>query len=162
MVISKGPWHSLQLRAFGSGTVTTCFNDSDLSLSGIEPRSLACGANALPLCHRGGSSRTSYNKYIVPVQPTNQIFRVSEHLFDFFQWYDQIKSKQLHYDLPPILLLWIRRKELSCCDDVEWYSKRGGLNTSFKYLMTKSMYFSFDFKKGYASWISDFHFLRYM
>ena len=34
-------------RAFGSGAVTTCFYDQP----GIEPRSPACEANALPLHH---------------------------------------------------------------------------------------------------------------
>ena len=37
-------------RAFGSGAVTTYFNDRP----GIEPRSPACEANALPLHNRGG------------------------------------------------------------------------------------------------------------
>ena len=58
MVISENPWHSHRgSRVFGSGAVTTCFQD--LGLSGIEPRSPACEANALPLRHRSG-----YSKYI--------------------------------------------------------------------------------------------------
>ena len=52
MVISEDPWHSHW--AFGSGTVTTSFYDSGLSRPGIESRSPACEANALPLRHRGG------------------------------------------------------------------------------------------------------------
>ena len=36
-------------RAFGSGLVTTCFNDLSLSRSGIESRPPACEANALTL-----------------------------------------------------------------------------------------------------------------
>ena len=34
----------------------TCFYDSGVSWPGIEPRSPACEANALPLRHRGGQS----------------------------------------------------------------------------------------------------------
>ena len=49
MVISEDPWH-----LFGSGTVTSCFYDLSLSRPGIESRSPACEANALPLRHRGG------------------------------------------------------------------------------------------------------------
>ena len=41
-------------RAFGSGAVTTCLYDLGLSRLGIEPRSHACEAIALPLRHRGG------------------------------------------------------------------------------------------------------------
>ena len=37
-----------------SGAVTTCFYELGLSRLGIEPRSPACEANALPLRHRGG------------------------------------------------------------------------------------------------------------
>ena len=42
-------------RAFGSGSVTTCFYDLGLWRPGIEPRSPTHEANALPLRHRGGS-----------------------------------------------------------------------------------------------------------
>ena len=54
MVISKDPWYTHLFRAFGSGAVTTCFYHSGLSRPGIEPRSPACEANALPLRHRVG------------------------------------------------------------------------------------------------------------
>ena len=53
MVISEDPWHSHCCRAIGSGAVTTCFYDLGLSRPGIEPRSPACEANALPLRPRG-------------------------------------------------------------------------------------------------------------
>ena len=43
-------------RAFGSGAVITCFNDLGLSRPGIEPRSSACKANALPIRHRRRTS----------------------------------------------------------------------------------------------------------
>ena len=38
-------------QAFGSGYVTTCFNDLGMSRLGIEPRSPACETNALPQSH---------------------------------------------------------------------------------------------------------------
>ena len=37
-----------------NGAVTTCFYDLDLSRLGIEPRSSAHEANAVPIRHRGG------------------------------------------------------------------------------------------------------------
>ena len=45
-------------RAFGRGTVTTCFNELDTSRPRVEPRSSACEANVLPLRHRGGPQWT--------------------------------------------------------------------------------------------------------
>ena len=45
-------------RAFGRGTVTTCFNELDTSRPWVEPRSPACEANVLPLRHRGGPQWT--------------------------------------------------------------------------------------------------------
>ena len=51
MVISEDPWHS-QL-------MLICFNDIDLSRTGIEFRSPACEANnALQLSHHGGENMT--------------------------------------------------------------------------------------------------------
>ena len=41
-------------RAFGSGAVTTCCKDKNLSRPGIEPQIFVREANALPLNHRGG------------------------------------------------------------------------------------------------------------
>ena len=52
MVIRTRDTHTCY-RAFGSGAVTTFFNDLGLSRPGIEPRSPACDANALQLRHRG-------------------------------------------------------------------------------------------------------------
>ena len=46
--------------------VTTCVYDSGLSRPGIEPRSAACEANALPLRHRGGFNKEL--SYIVMLQ----------------------------------------------------------------------------------------------
>ena len=46
--------HHTCCRACGSGAITTCFYDSGLSQPVIEPRSLACEANAVPLRQRGG------------------------------------------------------------------------------------------------------------
>ena len=44
----------MQLSAFGSGAVTTCFYDLGPSRPEIEPQSPAHGPNALLLRHRGG------------------------------------------------------------------------------------------------------------
>ena len=41
-------------RVFGSGALTTCLNNLNLSRPGIEHRSPACEANALPLRQCGG------------------------------------------------------------------------------------------------------------
>ena len=93
MVISEDPWHSHQLTNVWQWNCHYLFKRlRSIPLGDRTPISSMRGKLSL-LCHHGGSSGTSYNKYIVHVQPTNQIFRVSEHLFDFFQWYDQIKSK---------------------------------------------------------------------
>ena len=45
-------------RVFGSGAVTTCFIDLNLSRQGIEHRSLACEANPLPQSHCVGKCET--------------------------------------------------------------------------------------------------------
>ena len=53
MVISEDRDIRTCCRAFGSGAITTCFNDLGLSRPRIEPRSAACDADALPLRPRG-------------------------------------------------------------------------------------------------------------
>ena len=61
MVISEKTRDTLTCcRAFGNGA--TCFKDIGLSRPGIEPRSLACDANALPLRQRGNNIIQSIKK----------------------------------------------------------------------------------------------------
>ena len=55
MVISEICETRTCCRALVSGTVTTYFNDLGLARLGIESRSPAFEANAIPLSHRGGS-----------------------------------------------------------------------------------------------------------
>ena len=54
MVISEICETRTCCRALVSGTVTTYFNDLGLARLGIESRSPAFEANAIPLSHRGG------------------------------------------------------------------------------------------------------------
>ena len=56
---SEDSWYSCG-QAFGSGDVTTCFNELGLSRPWIEPQSTTCEPNALPRSHCG-SQLTIYN-----------------------------------------------------------------------------------------------------
>ena len=68
MVISEKTRDTLTCcRAFGNGAI--CFKDLGLYRPGIEPRSLACGANALPLRQRGNNIIQSIKKKVRPLFP---------------------------------------------------------------------------------------------
>ena len=54
MVIFEDPWHSHLLLKVLQWSCHYLFYDLGLSRPRIEPRSSACKANVLPLCHRGG------------------------------------------------------------------------------------------------------------
>ena len=54
IVISEDLWHAHLLPSVWQWSCHYIFYDSGLSRPGIEPRSPACEANALPIRHRGG------------------------------------------------------------------------------------------------------------